>query len=310
MDQFISCDWGTSSFRLRLIDAATQKVLAKTFSTQGIAATYALWKDEQNMERFFFYRNYLSPQITSLEESAGRSLHGITLIISGMASSAIGMKELAYKQIPFTIQPQNLAVYIEQPTGLFPHKIIIVSGACSANDVMRGEETILAGCDIDSLSEKQLFIFPGTHSKHIVVEQGSVTGIKTYMVGELFDLLSSKSILSGSVEKHDAIVSSTAFLKGVEDASVYSFLNAVFHVRTNHLFNELDKKDNYAYLSGLLIGEELKSLPTDLPVTIVSSGNLAALYEKALSYRQHAFSITDAEKALIRAQTIIVDHYH
>ena len=309
MDQFISCDWGTSSFRLRLIDAATQKVLAKTFSTQGIAATYALWKDEQNMERFFFYRNYLSPQITSLEESAGRSLRGITLIISGMASSAIGMKELAYKQIPFTIQPQNLAVYIEQPTGLFPHKIIIVSGACSANDVMRGEETILAGCDINSDLQKQLFIFPGTHSKHIVVEDGSITSVKTYMTGELFSLLSSNSILSGSVEKHDAILSSNVFLKGVEDVSACSLLNAVFHVRTNELFNSLDKKSNYAYLSGLLIGEELKSLQKDLPVTIVSSGDLATLYEAALLHKQCAFSIADADKALIKAQTIIVGHY-
>src|SRR6478752_3668029 len=107
MDQFISCDWGTSSFRLRLIDAATQKVLAKTFSTQGIAATYALWKDEQNMERFVFYRNYLSAQIALLEENTRTSLHGVTLIVSGMASSAIGMKELPYKQIPFQIKPQN-----------------------------------------------------------------------------------------------------------------------------------------------------------------------------------------------------------
>jgi len=308
MDQFISCDWGTSSFRLRLIDAATRKVLAETFSSQGIAVTYALWKEQQSIERFVFYRNYLSTQIERLEEKSGGSLRGITLIISGMASSAIGMKELAYKKIPFNIKPENLNVHIEEPTSLFPHTIIIVSGACSANDVMRGEETILAGCDINR-AQKQLFIFPGTHSKHIVVEDGSITSVKTYMTGELFSLLSSNSILSGSVEKHDAILSSNVFLKGVEDVSACSLLNAVFHVRTNELFNSLDKKSNYAYLSGLLIGEELKSLQKDLPVTIVSSGDLATLYEAALLHKQCAFSIADADKALIKAQTIIVGHY-
>jgi 2-dehydro-3-deoxygalactonokinase len=130
------------------------------------------------------------------------------------------------------------------------------------------------------------------------------------MVGELFDLLSSKSILSDSVEKHNAVLSSNAFLKGVEDASVYSFLNAIFHVRINGLFKTLDKQNNYAYLSGLLIGEELKSIQADaIPVTIVSSGNLAALYETALLHKQCTFSVIDADKALIRAQTIIVNHY-
>jgi 2-dehydro-3-deoxygalactonokinase len=308
MNYFISCDWGTSSFRLRLIDAATGKIVAEIFSAQGIATTYALWKEQQSIERFVFYRNYLSTQIASLEKDTGTSLHGVTLVLSGMASSAIGMKELAYKKLPFNINPENLNVHIEAPTSLFPHTIIIVSGACSTNDVMRGEETILAGCDINR-SQKQLFIFPGTHSKHIVVEDGSVTSVRTYMTGELFDLLSSKSILSGSVEKHDAILSSPAFLKSIEDASVFSFLNAVFHVRTNDLFSTLDKKNNYAYLSGLLIGEELKSLQEDMPVIIVSSGNLAALYEAALLHKQCAFSIADADKALIKAQTIIVDHY-
>jgi len=310
MNYFISCDWGTSSFRLRLIDAATGNVLGETFSTQGISVTYSLWQEHQNTERFLFYSNYLSSQIARLEEKFGNSLRGVTLVVSGMASSDISMKELAYRQTPFIIQAQNLAVHIEQATDLFPHRIIIISGACSENDVMRGEETILAGCGIDRSYQKKLFIFPGTHSKHIIVEDGSLTGIKTYMAGELFGLLSSKSILSGSVENHDAVLSSNAFLKGVEDALAYSFLNSIFHVRTNDLFKKLDKKNNYAYLSGLLIGEELKSIQADaIDITIVSSGNLAVLYEAALSYLQHAFSIINADKALIKTQTIIISHY-
>src|SRR6187401_1627465 len=97
---FISCDWGTSSFRIHVIDALTASVLAEIRTQQGIAATYSLWQQQQNPEQFLFYRIYLETQVEKLEENYGSSLDGMPIIISGMASSAIGMKELPYKQIP------------------------------------------------------------------------------------------------------------------------------------------------------------------------------------------------------------------
>ena len=51
------------------------------------------------------------------------------------------------------------------------------------------------------LDEEQVFIFPGTHSKHVTVKNGNVIDIKTYMTGEFFELLSVKSILSATIEK-------------------------------------------------------------------------------------------------------------
>ena len=45
MKNFISCDWGTSSFRLRLIETDTRQVLAESRSAQGIATAYALCRE-------------------------------------------------------------------------------------------------------------------------------------------------------------------------------------------------------------------------------------------------------------------------
>lgn len=314
MQIFLSCDWGTSSFRLRLIDAATKTVLAETHTQQGIAAIHDIWRLQQATDRFLFYSNYILEQIQQLSQQTGELLNDVPLIIAGMASSAIGMKELPYKKIPFTIQPQNLLIDVTEASPLFPHTTILISGACSSADVMRGEETILAGCAINSSFNKQLFILPGTHSKHILVENKMLAEIKTYMTGELFQLLSTKSILSNSVEQENTNTKANdIFLKGVSDATASSFLNNIFHVRINTLFNTMDKKENYYYLSGLLIGEELKQVLNENVelVTIVSSGNLLQLYHAALSALNKNFTLLteDADKALINAQTVLFNHY-
>ncbi|MEP7319631.1 MAG: 2-dehydro-3-deoxygalactonokinase, partial [Panacibacter sp.] len=214
MKNFISCDWGTSSFRLRLINAETNAVLAETKSAQGIAATYALWKEQSNTDRIAFYSHIILQGILSLEQQCGYSLDGVTIIISGMASATIGIIELPYKPIPFYINKAELETHIIPATETCSHTMLIVSGVRSSNDVMRGEETILAGCNIKESNEKQLFIFPGTHSKHVSVENGLIAGIKTFMTGEVFELLNSKSILAASVE-NNSNENSAAFIKGI-----------------------------------------------------------------------------------------------
>ncbi|MFT4154795.1 2-dehydro-3-deoxygalactonokinase [Parafilimonas sp.] len=314
MQTFLSCDWGTSSFRLRLIDAPTQSVIAEMHTQQGISAIYDAWKTQQTISRFLFYSNYISAQIRELEQQANISLHKVPLIIAGMASSAIGMKELPYKKIPFVVQPQNLLVDIIEATASFPHKTILISGVSSSTDVMRGEETILAGCAINKSFNKQLFILPGTHSKHVLVENEMLADIKTYMTGELFQLLSTKSILAGSVEKNNMETEANdIFIKGVRDATASSVLNNIFQVRINTLFNAMGKNENYYYLSGLLIGEELKQLmEADVEaVTIVSSGNLLRLYQAAVSALDKKITtfVADADTALINAQTMLFNHY-
>ena len=314
MKKFISCDWGTTSFRLRLIEASTKNILAETKSAQGIAATYALWKEQAVADRILFYTDIILQQIVVLEQQCGYSLDDITIVISGMASATIGMVELPYKFIPLQIDNADFQTHVIAATEICRHTIVIISGVRSANDVMRGEETMLAGCSVADIEGQQLFIFPGTHSKHVVVQNGILKDFKTYMTGEIFDLLISKSILSASVENDSAATqNNTAFKNGVAENRGSNILNTIFHVRTNQLFGVADKNENYLYLSGLLIGEELKNVPTDnyASVTIVASGALLSLNAEALSILSFKENVqfVNADEALINGQALVFNLY-
>lgn len=323
-DKFLSCDWGTSSFRLRLVDASNIQVLLEENSSEGIAATYALWEktgktDQQS--RLYFYLDIIRKHIEKIGEKQNTSLSGVPLIISGMASSSIGMKNLPYGQLPFGIDGSGTkSAYFEADEG-FKHPFLLISGVKSVDDVMRGEETQLIGSmagQPDAQGEKT-FIFPGTHSKHIFVRENQVTGFKTYMTGEYFELLSEKSILKVGVEAHDDFHSFNglqSFKQGVQDAVGANLLHISFRVRTNDLFEHLSKKENFSYLSGLLIGTELQGLLplSSAKIYLCCSSNLKPWYEAALDAlgileNVHVFPAEWVSEAVVRGQYEIFNQF-
>jgi len=289
MEKFISCDWGSSTLRLRVVDAATGTVLAESATGKGIIAVSDLWKKNEinEKERIIFYQSFLTEQIILLEKQLNISLKNYTVIISGMASSNIGMKELSYKKTPFTAHEKELIVHKIESSENFVHTVILISGARTDEDVMRGEETQLIGCLKSDDETDRFFIFPGTHSKHVELEDGMIKDFKTYMTGEFFELLSQKSILLNSVEESPVELNAgniKRFENGVIDGTHLNILRAAFLVRTNQLFEKLAKQDNYFYLSGLMIGTEIKDLgAVKKQITICSDEKLLQLYKIALS---------------------------
>jgi len=284
MSKFISCDWGTSSFRLRLVDASAQAVLAQVKSNRGIAEAHTQWRQQglDEEKRFSFYQSIIQDHLQQLHEQVDHSLHDLPLIISGMASSNIGMVELPYKALPFGVDGSDLVVKKIKATGNFRHDVVVISGAKSTRDVMRGEEVQLIGCDFPS-NEERIYILPGTHSKHVTVKHQRVTDFKTYMTGEFFYLLSHYSILSKSVEQESRGDELKSFEEGVAQSVHDHLLHNAFLVRTNHLFGSYSKEENHHYLSGLLIGAELKELAGDaVPVTVVANESMQKYYVAAL----------------------------
>jgi len=306
MQTFISCDWGTSTFRIRLVDATNQTVLAEVMNNQGIAETHALWKQEKLDEgkRFYFYQSFIRDQLTRLQEQLNVSLLNLPLIISGMASSNLGMIDLPYKELPFATDGSDLDLKEISATDYFQHDVVVISGARTTNDVMRGEETQLIGSYFNSDSE-HIYIFPGTHSKHITVKHQRVTDFKTYMTGEFFHLLSNRSILSQSVRESNHLLEG-ANLKNFEDGVNKSIQDNLLHnaflVRTNHLLNYLSKEENYFYLSGLLIGAELKEVAYGkVPLTVVGNESIQKYYVIALHQLGVSNVVTvDADIALVK----------
>ena len=306
MEQFISCDWGTSAFRLRWVKMPGATVLAEVKTDQGISHTYRQWQENGSKaeDRLGFYQRYILAGISQMEQQTGSSLHNLTVVISGMASSSIGMMELPYSQLPFYCSGEGLEVKRISPSAVFKHPMLIISGARTDEDVMRGEETKVVGAYTDQEADDEWMIMPGTHPKHIYLSKGRVTNFKTYMTGELFHLLSTKSILSSSLQATDA-PPSDHFRKGVTEAPGANILNKLFGVRTAALFNRHIPAENYQYLSGLLIGSELQDLQKGniKRVSLTGSGQLAELYRDALEVLDiQLLNFIDADAALLNGQ--------
>ena len=273
MNKFISCDWGTSNLRLRLVDKESKKLLKQIETNEGIAAVHHSWKKEpEATDRFFYYLSILKRHIDKWKNDYASPLENIPLLVSGMASSTIGIVELDYVQMPMQADGSGLLVKKINSSTQFPFPLFIISGACTSNDAMRGEETLLAGCNIVP-DKRELFIFPGTHSKHVMVMNGIADSLSTYMTGELFALLAQQSVLSASIQEPENDMHSIFFEKGIVEGSERNLLNRIFQVRINHLFKTATAIENFEYLSGLLIGAELGSIKgNDIDLITVVAG--------------------------------------
>ena len=87
----------------------------------------------------------------------------------------------------------------------------------------------------------------------------------------------------------------------------FSLINVAFKLRTNDLFKKKSKRDNYHFLSGLLLGEELLKL--DLRKTnkiiVYSNPKLAKIYTTALKHLATKKEIICVpEKKLAKSQAL------
>jgi len=312
MEKFLSCDWGTSSFRLRLVETPNLTILKEKLSNRGIAETFQSWRKTGRAEdkRLLFYLDIIYADIREFERALEYPLGATPVILSGMVGSSIGMMDLPYKQLPFSVDGSDLIIKLLNYEAAPDSNVVLVSGTTTGHDVMRGEETQLVGCSHNAnATAPTVFIFPGTHSKHVIVDHGQVVGFTTYMTGEFFKLLSTESILSVAVEEgsgftHDK--NRRSFEGGIEESVRSNLLHSSFQVRTNQLFNKFTKEENYYYLSGLLIGTEMNELVSAgyEKMMLVTAAQLRPYYEAAIEILVPSASLEvyDADEALIKGQ--------
>ena len=262
--------------------------MAESLSAEGISRVYDSWKKSGQAEgkRAGFYFSVIYQHIKAIKEKIKITEAGMPIIISGMASSNIGMIELPYTMLPFSVDATGIEIEKIVGDDFYGFELQVISGARTNADVMRGEETQLIGC-AGPVTTGELFIFTGTHSKHVLVESNKATDLKTYMTGELFKLLSEHSVLASSIDppggEADKGENDAAFEKGVGDGAGQNLLNALFRVRTNQLLQQFSTAANYHYMSGLLIGAELadvKRMQMD-KLVLVGEERLIANYLKA-----------------------------
>jgi 2-dehydro-3-deoxygalactonokinase len=213
-------------------------------------------------------------------------------ILCGMVGSTIGWREVPYRDCPQKLDGLAEGALRFQADG---RDITILPGlACinrsGAPDVMRGEETQLAGAMLapGMAQGRRLFCLPGTHTKWALVEDGAVTQFQTALSGELFDLLARHSVLArdGGTARAD----DPAFALGLWQASARrdaGLLHLLFSTRSRQLAGDFAKGQAASYLSGLIIGEDVAAAASLFnfagPVHLICTPALAALYGAALA---------------------------
>ena len=309
--QFLSCDWGTSSFRLRLVSTATNEALAETEAPIGARELYQR-SASSGSPRFGCFSEVAAQHIEKL--ALRHPLKGQPLVISGMASSTIGWKELPYASMPFSLDASGLV--IEElawgaPDGLGP--TYIVSGVASASDMMRGEECqaigLLAQPEFQQFRERSLLILPGTHSKHLFIQSGRVHTFQTFMTGEMFETLTHHTVLKTTVDPSvSARTYAAEFKAGLNCVRDNGLAASLFRVRARGVLKHANPGANAAFLSGLLVGSELESLdrnPT-LPVIVAANEQLTAIYSMAVPKHRNAVFTQAIDRATITAHRLIL----
>lgn len=264
---WIAADWGTSALRVWAMDADGVP-LAQASSNKGMAAL--------TRERY-------EPALLALISDwlpAGRTT---PVIACGMVGARQGWVEAPYTATPCA--PLAAAHCIPAPTADPRLDVRIIPGLkqLTPPDVMRGEETQIAGFLATYPGYSGTLCLPGTHSKWVNLRAGQVQSFQTTMTGELFALLAEKSVLHHSIGtgwNHQAFTE--AFDAGITDPE--RLATRLFSIRAASLLTDQDPDAARATLSGWLIGTEFAAIPRpDGPVAVIGSDALAGLYRSALA---------------------------
>ena len=297
---FLSCDWGTSSFRLRRVSGPERTVTREIHEQAGVKSLYEEATRngaESAADRAGVFARFLRSKLEELLAGEGTLERTLPLVVSGMASSSVGWHELPYAKTPFLINGRSLrSQELDWRKPEWIGSTYLISGVATACDMMRGEEMEIIGLMSDAklaaLRERSLLILPGTHSKHVWIENQSVVDFHTFMTGELFEVLGRQSLLKASVDAAGHTGSESlsepdraAFQEGVSWAKTHGLAGGLFRVRTRAVLDRRPLADNTCFFSGLLIGAELESIVRtagNRPVILGATRGLSELYGLAL----------------------------
>lgn len=285
----IGLDWGTTSLRAYLFDAAGE-VLATRASSAGI----------MNLPQPAGFDAAFEAACGEWLDSTPRT-HALPVIAAGMVGSAQGWLEAPYVDVPASAEA--LVAGIVRVATARGGVVNIVPGVIERGDlpnVMRGEETQIVGAlegdpTLGGSDAGALVGLPGTHAKWAVVRGERIEAFHTFMTGELFAALRGHTIL-GRTMADPAKPDTGAFLRGVtvaKNADHAGLLATIFSTRTLGLTAQLRAEEQPDYLSGLLIGHELCGLAAllavrDTPLAreslrLVGSAALCERYRLALA---------------------------
>ncbi len=265
--EWIAADWGTSNLRVWAM-GSDGNVLAEASSDKGMGK---LTRDE--FEGAF------------LELAADWITGPTTVVACGMVGARQGWAEAKYATVPCPATPDGYARAETRHPDLSVH---IIPGICqdSPSDVMRGEETQIAGFLARNPNWDGILCMPGTHTKWVHVSADEVVSFQTFMTGELFATISQNTVLRHSVGASGW--DEATFEAAVDEAisKPEKMAANLFNLRARSLLQGTSAEVSRARLSGLLIGAELAAArPYWLgqQIAVIGAGKVAGIYVAALA---------------------------
>lgn len=251
--KLIAGDWGTSNLRLYLCEINANDADIKLVEERvgpGVASCSG------NFEQVLFNlcRDWIEQNPT------------IEILLSGMIGSNIGWKEVPYINCPLSSADIATSLNKFKMRGT---SVAILSGLQCLNplhlpDLMRGEELQLLGHleNVRGNAVKTLFCLPGTHNKWALYQAGKIMSFLTSFTGELYGLLKNQSILIQPKDSSkEDYFDDAAFKEGVSlshKVSQSNLLHTMFSTRSKQIEGSLAKSNSLSYLSGLIIGNDIK----------------------------------------------------
>ncbi|MFW2587008.1 2-dehydro-3-deoxygalactonokinase [Sagittula sp. SSi028] len=265
---WLAMDWGTSNLRVWVMgeDGAVRAALS---SDQGMGR---LAPDQFETALLDLVAPYLPD-------------HRIPVLACGMVGAKQGWAEAPYRKVPCKAPRAAQAIRPLVRDDRLDVRILPGLKQASPADVMRGEETQIAGYLGADPQFDGVICLPGTHSKWVHISAEEIVSFRTFMTGEMFDLLSGQSVLRHSVTSDDW--DEAAFDEALADAmgAPQRFAARLFGLRAAGLLDGLSPATARARLSGMLIGLELagaKEYWLGQQVVLIGAPRLQALYGRAL----------------------------
>ncbi len=279
---WIAVDWGTSNLRVWGVDA-NGGLVVEASSDKGMA----------KLDRAGF-----EPALLELIGGWLPEDRQIPVVACGMVGARQGWLEVPYLETPCKpVFPEAIGRPDTRDQRL---RVFILGGikqTTPAPDVMRGEETQIAGVLSADPSFEGVLCLPGTHTKWVRISAGEIVEFKTFMTGELFSLLSRQSVLRHSLD--GAGSNGIEFARSIQlmMTEPASFAGQLFSIRAGNLVSGLEAGTAKARLSGLLIGAELAAAQNywfDQSPVIVGNGAQSDLYLEGLRTLGRSPRVIDA----------------
>ncbi len=273
-------DWGSSSFRAYQFDQDGELVESLELP-MGIK-----YCDQQGFEEVLFdaIGNWLQPDDQ--------------ILLSGMITSRNGWVESDYLPCP-----ANLRHLVSHATSRIFRKVhcLFLPGVSQylPADIMRGEELQLLG--VQSKTQHYLAVVPGTHSKWIDIRDNTIRSFRTVATGEVYDVLMKHSLLGSFATGDDW--DQDVFLEATESGyRSDTILSDLFLCRSAVVLNTLPEKHSSAYLSGLLIGREIRegmklTHDRDQDIVLIGSEKLTRKYQRVFECLGFSVVLENPESA-------------